>query len=135
MLVYAHRADSPLHVEMRAWLEAQINADAAYGLSDLVVSGFLRIVTHPRVFEVPSAWADAIRFAEQLREQPNCVAIAPGPHHWEIFARLCKSSAAKGNLASDAYLAALAIEHGCEWITTDRDFSRFPGLKWRHPLQ
>lgn len=135
MLVYAHRADSPLHVEMRAWLEAQINADAAYGLSDLVVSGFLRIVTHPRVFEVPSAWADAIRFAEQLREQPNCVAIAPGPHHWEIFARLCKSAAAKGNLVSDAYLAALAIEHGCEWITTDRDFSRFPGLKWRHPLQ
>jgi len=135
VLVYAHRADSPLHVEMRAWLEAQINADAAYGLSDLVVSGFLRIVTHPRVFEVPSAWADAIRFAEQLREQPNCVAIAPGPHHWEIFARLCKSAAAKGNLVSDAYLAALAIEHGGEWITTDRDFSRFPGLKWRHPLQ
>jgi hypothetical protein len=135
VLVYAHRADSPLHVEMRAWLEAQINADAAYGLSDLVVSGFLRIVTHPRVFEVPSAWPDAIRFAEQLRDQPNCVAIVPGPHHWEIFARLCKSAAAKGNLVSDAYLAALAIEHGCEWITTDRDFSRFPGLKWRHPLQ
>jgi toxin-antitoxin system PIN domain toxin len=135
VLVYAHRADAPLHVEMRAWLEAQINADAAYGLSDLVVSGFLRIVTHPRVFEVPSAWADAIRFAEQLREQPNCVAIAPGPHHWEIFARLCKSAVAKGNLVSDAYLAALAIEHGGEWITTDRDFSRFPGLKWRHPLQ
>jgi toxin-antitoxin system PIN domain toxin len=120
---------------MRAWLEAQINSASAYGLSDLVVSGFLRIVTHPRVFEVPSTWPDASRFAEQLREQPNRVAVSAGPHHWEIFARLCKSAAAKGNLIADAYLAAMAIEHGCEWITTDRDFSRFPGLKWRHPLQ
>lgn len=135
MLVYAHRTDSPNHAEMRAWLEAQINSASAYGLSDLVVSGFLRIVTHPRVFEVPSTWADASRFAEQLREQPNRVAVVAGPHHWEIFARLCKSAAAKGNLIADAYLAAMAIEHGCEWITTDRDFSRFPGLKWRHPLQ
>ena len=135
MLVYAHRADSPQHAQMRAWLEAQIDSDAAYGLSDLVVSGFLRVVTHPRVFEAPSAWSDAIRFADQLREQPNRVAIAPGPHHWEIFARLCKTSGAKGNLISDAYLAAMAIEHGCEWVTTARDFGRFPGLTWRHPLQ
>jgi predicted nucleic acid-binding protein len=75
VLVYAHRADSPLHVEMRAWLEAQINADAAYGLSDLVVSGFLRIVTHPRVFEVPSAWTDAIRFAEQLGDLRAAVQV------------------------------------------------------------
>jgi toxin-antitoxin system PIN domain toxin len=135
VLVYAHRADSAQHVEMRAWLEGEINSDAAYGLSDLVVSGFLRVVTHPRVFEVPSTWADAIRFAEQLRDPPNCVSIGPGPHHWEIFARLCKAANAKGNLVADAYLAAIAIERGCEWITTDRDFGRFPGLKWRHPLQ
>jgi hypothetical protein len=135
VLVYAHRADTAQNLEMRAWLEAQINADAAYGLCDLVVSGFLRVVTHPRVFEVPSSWADAIRFAEQLREQPNCVSLAAGPHHWEIFTRLCKVANAKGNLIADAYLAAIAIEHGCEWITTDHDFRRFPGLKWRHPLQ
>jgi toxin-antitoxin system PIN domain toxin len=135
VLVYAHRSDSPNHAEYLNWLEAQINSDAAYGLSDLVLSGFLRIVTHPRVFETPSTWAEASGFAEQLRSQPNRVVIAPGPHHWEIFARLCKSAGAKGNLIPDAFFAAMAIENGCEWITTDRDFSRFSELKWRHPLQ
>ena len=120
---------------MRAWLEAQINSDAAYGLSELVLSGFLRITTHARVFEVPSTWQDANRFATQLREQPNRVTIGPGQHHWEIFTRLCKTAGAKGNLIADAYLAAMAIEHGCEWITTDRDFGRFDGLRWRHPLE
>ncbi len=134
MLVYAHRLDAANHVAFREWLEATINSDAAFGLSDLVLSGFLRVVTHPRVFEAPSSWADASKFVDQLRDQPNRVTIAPGPHHWEIFARLCKTAGAKGNLVADAYLAAMAIENGCEWITTDRDFSRFAGLKWRHPL-
>ena len=135
MLVYAHRMDAPNHVDYREWLEAEINSNAAFGLSDLVLSGFLRVVTHPRVFEVPSSWADASRFVEQLRDQPNRVPIAPGPHHWEIFVGLCATAGAKGNLVADAFLAAIAIENGCEWITTDRDFSRFQGLKWRHPLQ
>ena len=74
-------------------------------------------------------------FADGIRKQPNCVFIQPGERHWEIFARLCKEAGVKGNLVPDAYLAALAIEAGCEWITTDRDFSRFPGLRWRHPLE
>jgi hypothetical protein len=55
--------------------------------------------------------------------------------HWDIFTGLCRSAGVKGNRVPDAYLAALAIESGSEWITTDRDFSRFPGLRWRHPLQ
>ncbi len=135
VLVYAHRVDSPNHREYRKWLETQINSDAAYGLSDLVLSGFLRVITHPKVFAIPSAWSDATQFVEQLRQQPNRVAIAPGPHHWEIFASLCEASGAKGNLVADAFLAAIAIENGCEWITADRDFSRFDGLRWRHPLQ
>ncbi len=135
VLVYAHRADAPQHREYSSWLESQINSDAAFGLSDLVLSGFLRVVTHPRVFQVPSAWTDAAKFVAQLRALPNRVRIEPGPHHWEIFARLCESAGVKGNLVADAFLAAIAIENGCEWITTDRDFSRFDGLKWRHPLQ
>lgn len=61
--------------------------------------------------------------------------INPGPRHWGIFERLCEATRAKGNLIADAYLAALAIESGSEWVTTDRDYSRFPGLKWRHPLE
>ncbi|MCX7064830.1 MAG: type II toxin-antitoxin system VapC family toxin [Proteobacteria bacterium] len=135
VLVYAHRADTADHVEYRQWLEGVINSEAAYGLSDLVVSGFMRVVTHPRVFEVPSTLTDTSRFVMQLRDPPNRVSIGPGPHHWEIFSRLCETAGAKGNLVADAYLAAIAIENGCEWITTDRDFSRFPGLKWRHPLR
>jgi uncharacterized protein len=134
VLVYAHRSDAPEHDAYREWLEAVINGDQAYGVSDLVLSGFLRIVTHPRVFAVPSDLASALAFVREVRDQPNAVSIAPGPRHWEIFRRLCEATGAKGNLIADAYLAALAIDSGSEWITTDRDYSRFPGLKWRHLL-
>ena len=134
ILVYAHRRDMRDHAAYRDWLETQVNADAAFGLSDLVVSGFIRVVTHPRVFRTPTAVDDALAFALQLRSQPNRISVAPGDRHWEIFSGLCESSGAKGNLIPDAYFAALAIEHGCEWITADRDYSRFQGLNWRHPL-
>ena len=135
VLVYAHRADSPNHAAYHRWLEEVINNDQAYGLSDIVLSGFLRIVTHPRIFDPPSDIAAALGFANQVRNQSNCVLISPGARHWAIFTRLCEQAAAKGNLIPDAYLAALAIESGSEWITTDRDFSRFPDLKWRHPFE
>ena len=135
VLVYAHRKDARDHPAYRGWLESTVNADAAFGLSDLVISGFVRIVTHPRIFAVPSSLADAMQFAEDLRSRPNRVAVSPGRDHWRIFRRLCDTAGAKGNLVSDAWLAAMAIEHGCEWITTDRDFARFPGLRWRHPLR
>jgi hypothetical protein len=134
VLVYAHREDAPSHRAYADWLNALINSDQAYGTADLVLSGFLRIVTHPRIFDPPSPMAEALRFAALLRSQENCVVIAPGPRHWDIFHRLCSEAGVKGNLVPDAYLAALAIESGCEWITTDRDYSRFPGLRWRHPL-
>ena len=77
--------------------------------------------------------ADALAFAAQLREQPNAVLVAPGARHWDIFQRLCIASAVRGNLVPDAYLAALAIESGCEWVTADRDFARFDGLRIRAP--
>ena len=134
VLVYAHREDTPRHAAYRKWLEDLINGDQAYGVSDLVLSRFLRVVTHPRIFTPPSQLADGVAFAQLLRRQPNAVPIAPGPRHWEIFASLCQAVGAKGNLVPDAYLAALAIESGSEWVTTDRDYSRFPGLKLRHPL-
>jgi len=133
VLVYAFREDSPRHRETRRWLEATIASDSAFGVSDLVLSGFLRVVTHPRVFDPPTPIDDALAFAEALRSQPGCVRISPGERHWRIFTRLCREAAARGNLVPDAYLAALAIESGSEWITTDRDFSRFGGLRWRTP--
>jgi toxin-antitoxin system PIN domain toxin len=134
VLVYAYRADAPGHLAYREWLEEQINSDRAYGFSDLVLSGFLRVVTHPRVFNPPSDLASGFAFAQLIRRQPNAVPVTPGPRHWEIFKNLSEASGVKGNLIPDAYFAALAIESGSEWITTDRDYSRFPGLKWRHPL-
>lgn len=91
-------------------------------------------MTHPRVFDVPSSVATALTFVNAIRDAPNAVPIGPGSRHWEVFERLCLDAGAKGNLVADAYLAALAIESGCEWITTDRDFARFRGLRWRHPL-
>jgi len=134
VLVYAHREDAPDHDRYRTWLEDWLDSDAAFGISDLVLSGFVRVVTHPRVFARPTPTKLALEFASSIRSRPNCVPITPGPRHWEIFARLCSAAAAKGNLVPDAYLAAIAIESGCEWISTDRDYSRFRGLKWRHPL-
>ena len=99
-----------------------------------MLSGFVRVVTHPRVFDPPDTVAAALAFANAVRAQPTAVLVAPGERHWEIFERLCVGAGAKGNLVPDAYLAALAIESGSEFVTTDRDFSRFPGLRWRHPL-
>jgi toxin-antitoxin system PIN domain toxin len=109
-------------------------SDEPFGISELVLSGFVRVTTHPRVFSPPARLEDALEFANVLKAQPNAVVVSPGARHWEIFERLCVAGGAKGNLVPDAYLAALAIESGSEWITTDRDFSRFPGLRWRHPL-
>jgi len=134
VLVYAHREDTPDHARFRDWLDSIVNGEEAYGLFDIVLSGFVRVVTHPRVFNPPTPLEHALAFAEQIRDQPNCVSITPGPRHWEIFTTLCETAGARGNLVPDAFLAALAIESGSEWITTDRDYSRFPGLKWRHPL-
>ena len=134
VLVYAHREDAPSHKIYRAWLEDLANGDHAFAVSDTVFSGFLRVVTHPKVFNPPSPLEKAHRFVEELRARPNFVSVAPGPRHWGIFTKLCRAAQARGNLVPDAFLAALAIETGNEWVTTDRDYARFPGLKWRHPF-
>lgn len=134
ILVYSFREDAPDHRSFREWLQGVVDSEAPYGLSEIVLSGFLRVVTHPRVFRKPTPMRTALFFCESLRERPNAVLVSPGPRHWEIFARLCRTAGVKGNLVPDAYLAALAIESGSEWITTDRDFSRFPRLHWKHPL-
>ena len=134
VLVYAFRRDIPESDRYAAWLEGTINGETPFGLSDLVLSGFLRIVTHPRILSPPAPMDEALVFTETIRSQPHCVTVSPGPRHWHIFTHLCKEACARGNLVPDAYLAAMAIESGSEWITTDRDFARFPGLRWRHPL-
>ena len=135
ILVYAHRQDMKNHAEFCTWLEDVINSNSAYGYSELVLSGFLRVVTHPKIFEEPSSLKMALSFINQLRLQPNALCISPGNLHWDIFQNLIETSNAKGNLIPDAYHAALAIESGSEWVTTDKGFKRFKGLKFFHPLQ
>lgn len=135
VLVYAFREDAPGHRAYREWLDRTARSEEAIGVSDIVLSGFVRVVTHPRVFVPPTPMGAALDFVEAWRGQPSAVPIEPGERHWSIFLRLCRTAGVKGNLVPDAYLAALAIESGCEWITTDRGFGRFPGLRWRHPLK
>lgn len=134
VLVYAHRRDVSDHDRFHAWLEQVVNGPEAFGLSDQVLGGVVRVVTHPRVFADPTPLPAALEFVQALRSAPNRVPISPGERHWSIFQRLCREAGVRGNLVPDAWLAALAIESGSEWITTDRDFARFPGLRWRHPL-
>jgi len=131
VLVHAFRADSSDHAECRSWLQGVVNGDSRYAMSPQVLSGVVRVATHPQVFRRPSTLEEAIGFCEVLLSQPHCVVIQAGEAHWEIFARLCREADARGNLVPDAWFAALAIESGCEWITMDHDYARFSGLRWR----
>ncbi len=135
VLVYAHREDAVEHDRFAAWLEDVLSSNSAFGVSDQVLCGFVRVTTHRRVYSDPTPIDVALKFAQQVREHPAAVLIEPGERHWEIFSDLCRSTRATGGLITDAWFAALAIESGCEWITEDRDFARFPGLRWRSALQ
>ncbi len=134
VLIHAINQQSPDHDSCRAWLGNTISSAAEFGAADIVLSGFLRIVTNPKFVAAPVGITEAIAIVDEIRGRPNCTVVSPGPRHWDIFIDLCRRINARGNLVPDAYLAALAIESGCDWITTDRDYARFPGLRWRHPL-
>ena len=132
--MYAHRRDAPAHAAYRQWLTGALAAGGALGAPGAVWAGLIRVVTHPRIYAPPSTLAEALDFANALRAEPNWLVVEPGHRHWEIFTTLCRATGARGGLVWDAYLAAIAIELGAEWISADRDFARFPGLRWRHPL-
>jgi uncharacterized protein len=133
VLVHAFRRDTSDHASCRSWLDDVVNGDSRYGMSPQVLSGVVRVATHPKVFRRPSVLDEVLRFCEVLLGAPPCVVVQPGEAHWGIFTRLCRAADARGNLVPDAWLAALAVESGCEWVTLDRDYARFPGLKWRLP--
>lgn len=133
VLVHAFRADSSDHDLCRRWLDGVVNGDSRYAISTQVLSGFIRVTTHPRIFSRPSGLAEVIGFCEALMAQPHCVLVEPGARHWPLFSRLCTEADARGNLVPDAWYAALAVESACEWVTMDRDYARFPGLNWRVP--
>ena len=133
VLVNAFRSDTTDHVLCRDWLERVVNGESRFGISPQVLSGVVRIATHPKVFVRPNRLLETIQFCNFLLERPHCRVIQPGEQHWPVFCRLCKEADVRGNLVPDAWFAALAIESGCEWITLDRDYARFPGLRWRVP--
>ncbi len=133
VLLYAFRSDCVEHPRYRDWLDEIVNGPSAYGVSPQVLSAVVRISTHPRIFQRPSRLEDVLGFTAILRAQPHATIVVPGERHWAVFEDLCRQAAATGNLVQDAWYAALAIESGCEWVTTDRDFARFAGLTWRTP--
>ena len=134
VFVYAFDRDCSQHAEYRRWVEGVLNGEEPHHISDQILAAVVRISTHPKIFKRPSTLAEALEYVRMLRAQPNGVTVSPGERHWEIFMRLCQKADARGNLITDAWFAALAIESGSEWITADRDYARFPGLKWRHPF-
>jgi toxin-antitoxin system PIN domain toxin len=133
VLINAFRKDVPRHEPCRSWLSGVVLGDARFGLSALVLGAVVRIVTNPRVFKTPSPIEETFKFCDDLLRQPHCQIVEPGERHFDIFRRLCIATDTRGSRVTDAWFAALAIEWGCEWITLDRDFARFPGLKWQVP--
>ena len=133
ILIYAFRADLPQHHSCRKWLDTTILSGARFGISPLALAAVVRITTQARAFATPSTIDEAFGYCGDILLQPNCQIIEPGERHWDIFNRLCVETDTRGSRVTDAWFAALAIEWGCDWVTMDRDYARFPGLRWIGP--
>lgn len=133
VLLAAFRPDHTHHEPCRRWIGAVVDGEARFGLSTLALAALVRISTNARIFPRPSAHSHAVGFCDDLLEQPHAVCVDPGERHWPIFKRLIEAAEVRGPLVTDAWYAALAIEWGCEWVTLDRDYARFAGLKWSLP--
>jgi toxin-antitoxin system PIN domain toxin len=130
VLVQAFRSDTPDHLPFRTVLDEAVNAPAPFALSRVVVSGFLRVVTHRKVFVPPTPIEPALAFCADLIDRRNFRWVEPGERHWAIFRDLCKHLNADGNLIPNLWFAALAIESGCIWVSGDRDYGLVPALEW-----
>lgn len=134
ILLYAEDSLSPLHRQARLWWDDQLSQSGPVCLCWPVLSAFIRIGTNPRVFEHPLSLEQALARVQSWLDQSCTRVIQPTEQHWTIFKMMLKDGQAVANLVTDAHLAALAIEYGCELVSTDSDFSRFPKLKWINPL-
>ena len=133
VLIYAFRKDVREHALCRRWLDRVVLGEARFGLSPLTLGAVVRVTTNRRVYSEPSTLDEAFGFWDDLLAQPHCQIVEPRERHFDIFKRLCIETNTRGTTVTDAWYAALAIEWGCEWITLDRDYARFPGLRWRPP--
>jgi toxin-antitoxin system PIN domain toxin len=134
VLLYAHRSDAPEHERYFSLLADWANGHEPVGLSGMVLSGFVRLVTNRRVFSVPTPTTDAWRFVDQLLDAPAALLLQASDRHWTHFRRLANDIDARGPDIADAYLAAYAVDNNATFISADRGFARFSRLRWRHPL-
>jgi|SRR5208282_1673514 len=134
LLLYAYDHFSPHHQAARDWLESTLSEPEPVGLAWMTLLAFTRIGTSPRPLENPLSVSEAAAIVATWLERPMVTLLDPGETHWETLRDLMAKGQAHGPLIMDAHLAALAIEHGATLATTDRDFARFPGLKFFNPL-
>jgi toxin-antitoxin system PIN domain toxin len=134
ILLYAYDANSSRHSAARNWLQKAFSTGEPVRLPWVVILAFLRLTTQPAILTRPLSLDEAISIVQEWLNRPNVGIAAPTARHWEILRSLLPAGQAKGRLVTDAHLAALAIEHGAVLYTNDRDFTRFPGLKWTNPL-
>jgi toxin-antitoxin system PIN domain toxin len=135
VLLYAYNPSSENHRASREWLEAAMSRGEPIGFSWTVLLAFLRLATAPRIFPKPLPPTEAISIVSAWLARPNAVVLHPTDRHWEVLSSLLATTRTRGRGVTDAHLAALAIEHGATFCTTDRDFARFPGLKTIDPLE
>jgi uncharacterized protein len=135
VLLYAYDVNSEKHTEARAWVERVLSDGAPVALPWQSVAAFIRVVTNPRLPGKRFTPEEAAQIVDQWLDQPNVRLLAPSDQHWNIFRQMMINGQARGPLVSDAQLAALTIEYGGILQTTDRDFARFPGLRWSNPLE
>ena len=133
VLIAAHRAAAPQHREARAWLVAALGGEEDIGLCLPVVSGLVRVATSRRVFDPPSTPDEVFTFIRHLAAHPSTIWVNPGRGHLRLLEELCRAADARGDLVSDAVIAALSIEAGATVISYDRDFARFAGVRWSTP--
>ena len=134
ILLYAYDADSARHAAARAWVEGVLSGAAPVGLPWQTVAAFLRIATNPRLTGRRFTPEEAAAVVDSWLAQPNVRLLAPGDDHWARLRAMLIEGQARGPLVTDAQLAALTLEFGGVLHTTDRDFARFPALRWTNPL-
>jgi hypothetical protein len=134
LLLYASDTSSAHHQASRRWVENTLSSEETVGVAWAVVLAFLRVGTNPRIRRNAFSLQEAVALVAGWLERPNVTLLNPGERHWEILREMMTRGQARGPLVTDAHLAALAIEHGAALATTDRDFARFPGLKFFNPL-
>ncbi len=134
VMLYACTPLSSHHQLCHGAVRRLSSAGEPFALSELVLAAVVRLATNPRLFQPPASTKSAFAFADAWRDHRHAVVVSPGARHWRIFKDLVLDAGLRGGDTTDAYLAALAIEHACEWWTTDSDFSRFAGLRWRNLL-